>query len=234
MSYIGNNEIGKMWLGNIEIDEAYLGSTLVYERVPDPSEYVQSGLVMHLDGIDKGQTSGRWESLVGSTYYTLTSASTSETKSVLMNGEGCITATNGTNTSSAGTIEVCAHYFTSGSGIIIHGAATNRLCFTVASNGYSFFNSGASNTWGVTKVPLFTCSMNGSRCMINGITGGTLITNTWGNVSDTIGGRGSGTNRYYANVRIYSIRKYNRVLTEQEMLHNQRIDNKRFGLGLTI
>ena len=62
---------------------------------PPTYSYVTDGLVMHLDGINKGQTSGRWESLVGSTYYTLNSHSTSEANAVVMDGAGVLTGTNG-------------------------------------------------------------------------------------------------------------------------------------------
>ena len=34
--------------------------------------------------------------------------------------------------------------------------------------------------------------------------------------------------------RRYSILKYNRILTENEMLHNQWVDDTRFNLGLNI
>lgn len=245
MSKIGSISIGQMFLGSVEIAKAYLGSVLVFQKdgptppTPDPgdiSNYVQDGLVMHLDGIDKGQTSGRWTSLVGSTYYTFTTHSTSETNAVLMDGAGVITATSGTSVSgTAGTIEVCAQYLgTAGSAIVLNGSASARLCFIISANGYCFKNSGGSNQWNRTKSALFTCSANTTRCMLNGVVGGTKVTNNWSSYSDTIGGRSSGTNRYYANIRIYSIRKYNRILTEAEMLQNQKVDNARFNLGLTI
>ena len=37
MSYIGNNELGKIFLGNVEIDKAYLGNDLVFSS--GPSQY---------------------------------------------------------------------------------------------------------------------------------------------------------------------------------------------------
>lgn len=232
-------------MGPIEIAKAYLGPTLVFQKsgstppTPDPgdiSNYVQDGLVMHLDGIDKGGVSGRWTSLVGSTYYTLTSHSTSETKAIVMDGAGVLTATSGTSVSgTTGTIEVCAQYLGSaGSAIILNGSASAQLCFIIGGAGYAFKNARGSNQWNVTKQSLFTCSLNATRCMLNGVVGGTKTTNNWTSYSDTIGGRSSGSNRYYANVRIYSIRKYNRLLTAEEMLQNQKVDNARFGLGLTI
>lgn len=202
----------------------------------DLSNYVQDGLVLHLDGINKGGTSGRWSSLVGSEYYTLTSHSTSETNAILMDGSGEITSTNTVSVDSAsGTVEVCAQYLGTGSSVIIYGL-DGKLCFCIGSTGYAFGNGSTNNLWQVTKQELFTCSMNSSRCVLNG-----SVTGTKGNVSwnstlnyNCIGGRAAYANHYYSNVRIYSIRKYNRILTEAEMKQNQQVDNARFNLGLNI
>ena len=34
MSYIGNNELGRLFLGNVEIDKVYLGNDLVFDSGP--------------------------------------------------------------------------------------------------------------------------------------------------------------------------------------------------------
>ena len=203
---------------------------------PTPSWYVSAGLVSHFDGIDKGNTSGRWESLVGSAYYTLNTHSTAETNAVVMDGAGVITGTNRVSIGGkAGTIEVCAQYLGSATScIVLNGSASGQICFIIGAAGYGFCVNGGSNQWNTTKVALFTCSANNDRLVLNGVNGGTKATNNWSSYSDTIGGRASGSNKYYANIRIYSIRIYNRLLTEAEMLQNQRIDNTRFNLGLTI
>ena len=241
MSYLGTDKIGKMFLGDTEIAKAYLGTDLVFAKgggptPPAPSGYVTDGLVAHFDGIDKGNTSGRWESLVGSAYYTLNTHSTVETNAVVMDGAGVITGTNRVSIGGkAGTIEVCAENLAApGSAIVLNGSASGQICFIIGAAGYGFCINGGSNQWNVTKVDLFTCSLNKDRCMLNGTVTGTIATNNWSSYSDTIGGRASGSNRYYANIRIYSIRMYNRLLTEAEMLQNQREDNTRFNLAMTI
>jgi len=244
MSYIGTTEIGKMFLGSVEIDKAYLGNDLVFSNdgaTPvnpgDISNYVQDGLVLHLDGIDKGATSNRWSSLVGSTYFTLTSHSTSESNAVLMDGSGALSATNPVKTTmTAGTIEVCCNVFSTGSCAIYYGPS-NSLAFVIGGAGYTFGMASSSNQWNVTKASLFTASANNDRFVFNGVATGTKASNSWtanGSNVYTIGGRASGTNRYYANARIYSIRIYSRKLTEAEMLNNQKVDNARFNLGLNV
>lgn len=201
----------------------------------DLSNYVQDGLVMHLDGINKGGVSGQWTSLVGSTYFTLTSHATSEAKAILMDGAGRLTATNPVNPAyNVGTIEVCADYLGSGTGIIYFDK-TNGLAMIYAGAGYAFCVRTSSNQWNVTKASLFTASANNTRFMLNGVAGGTKATNSFGgNTAGTfIGGR-STSNYYYAKVRIYSIRIYNRQLSEAEMLQNQKVDDARFNLGLGL
>ena len=203
---------------------------------PTPLSYITDGLVAHFDGIDKGSDSTKWTSLVGSAYYTLNTHSSVETNAIVMDGAGVITGTNRVSIGGkAGTIEVCAQYLgTAGSAIVLNGSASGQLCFIIGGAGYGFCVNGGSNQWNTTKVALFTCSANNSRCMLNGTVVGTKATNNWTSYSDTIGGRASGSNKYYANIRIYSIRMYNRLLSEAEMLNNQKVDNIRFSLGFSI
>ena len=45
---------------------------------------------------------------------------------------------------------------------------------------------------------------------------------------------GGGASKHPFNGHIYSIRFYNRKLTQAEQLHNQQVDNLRFNLELTL
>ena len=238
-----------MSFGSTKIGGAKYGNTLVFQpgEPPTPvdpsdiSNYVQDGLVLHLDGIDKGETSSRWTSLVGSEYYTLNTHSTKETNAVVMDGAGLIKATNSVSVDyTSGTIEVCAQLLTTiTENVVVCFGPSGKLAFCMGPNGYYFAvaPAGSNILWSITPQALFTCSMNSLRCLLNGVSGGTLTTASWSaNVSyNTIGGRdGYPTSPRYANVRIYSIRKYNRQLTQAEILKNQRTDNARFNLGLNI
>lgn len=202
---------------------------------PTPTpEYITDGLVAHFDGINKGDESTKWKSLVGSHYYTLNANVTVEDNAIVTSGSGVITGTNRVSVGGkAGTIEVCGENL-GGSGILLNGSASGQICFMIMAAGYTFCVNGGSNQWNTTTQSLFTCSANNNLCVVNGVTGGTKATNNWSSYSDTIGGRASGSNRYYSKVRIYSIRIYNRLLTEAEMINNQKVDNARFNLGLTI
>lgn len=207
------------------------------EVTGDIRNYIQDGLVMHLDGINKGETSGRWSSLVGNSYATLTSHSTSNDDNIQMDGSGCLTVTNAVTTSySSGTIEVCCDVSSSGTSIIYWGL-TSKMAFIISSGGgYSFGITSSNNQWNPTEMATkFTASANSTRFMLNGVSGGTLTNNNWTGIdSTTIGGRGGNSSHYYATAKIYSIRIYNRKLTYEEMLHNQKVDNARFNLELTF
>lgn len=243
MIKLGNNSIGKIYLGSNPIGKAYLGSNLVFNKGESPmpdagdiSNYVQDGLVLHLDGINKGATSGRWTSLVGNAYCVLTTHSTSESNSILMDGAGYLTVTNPVTTGySSGTIEVCAVNGNTNTTAFYYGTS-GRLSFMLSGAGYCFGVTSSNNQWSTDKVAKFTASANSSRLMVNGVVGGTLSSNNFADASaTTIGGRaGTGGSRYYVDGRIHSIRIYNRQLTEAEMLQNQKVDDARFGLNLNI
>ena len=77
--------------------------------------------------------------------------------------------------------------------------------------------------------------------MANSINIGKLLNNTdyWdpnnGTMRYRIGSSHAGTSaKNPFNGHIYSIRFYNRKLTQAEQLHNQYVDNLRFNLGLNI
>lgn len=206
------------------------------EVTGDIRNYIQDGLVMHLDGIDKGETSGLWSSLVGTSYATLNSHSISNEDNIEMDGAGCLTVTNAVSTSYlSGTIEVCCDNSSSGTAIIYLGLS-DKMAFTINSSGYSFGMTSSNNQWNPTEpASKFTASANSTRFMLNGVSGGTLSNNNWTALtSTTIGGRGGNNNHYYVTAKIYSIRIYNRKLTYEEMLRNQKVDNARFNLGLTF
>lgn len=239
----GNTTIGGMSFGSVKVGGASLGSQLVYRSGPGPdpgdlSRYVSNGLVLHLDGIEKGNTSGLWESLVGNAYYTLGEASTEETKSILMSGSGVILGTNVPAVAyREGTIECVYEYLSSGAGIVVY-AATNGIAFIKMETAACFGVASSINKWLCSSMPSSgVASINADRLFVNGANIGTSKTGegwSYGAATCPIGGRTAGTNRYYSNVRIYSIRIYNRLLTEAEMLKNQKVDNARFELGLNI
>lgn len=89
-----------------------------------------------------------------------------------------------------------------------------------------------------TSIKKGVTSLSLNNCISNGI----KITNyeSFGSFAPNSGNRFTIGYRQYSSVEmrllgeIYCIRMYNRTLTDNEILHNQRIDNRRFNLGLNI
>lgn len=210
---------------------------MMSQSAPTPTlGYIADGLVFHLDGIARGGETGKWKSLVGDSVFTLPTSFTEEINAVVTPGgtgsqNSAYPSVDTDVRSNIGTIEVCCEVLQTGSGCII-SANRGYLCFIVAGTGYTFdADSSVYNQWNVTKETLFTASASMTRFAYNGVITGTAAKNGWGGASERIGNMGVS---YGMKARIYSIRKYNRILTEYEMKYNQWVDDQRFNLGLGL
>lgn len=204
--------------------------------------YIENGLVLHLDGIDKGSTANAWTDLIGGHVFTKNNTSvTTNDDSFSFNGtSGCYLKNTDTLSFNylTHTIEACYHATnTSGSAILFETNVANNIMFgyynttkvIICTNGSSQPSAGhyfANNMYGV-----HTASVNASNALNNLTYQRTSVVNEFfsSSGSNTIGARTTGI---YFIGKIYSIRIYNRLLTIDEMRHNQMIDNKRFNLGL--
>lgn len=197
-------------------------------------EYIQDGLVFWLDGINKGDDPTRWTDLIGGKYFTLTAHSTANEDNVWFDGAGYITGSANVAVSyDTGTIEVCSNGNTSG--VIYIPAKNTYLSFLQGGAGYTIRPNQPSNCFSTTKVAKKSASFTWEYGLVNGKKLTTKVSNNWNpnTTKPSIGGRSNGTAYYYTG-KVYSIRIYNRKLTEKEMRHNQKVDNKRFKLGLKI
>lgn len=70
MSYIGNNEIGKVFLGDIEIDKAYLGDKLVFSSVPPRPKYTVTFYPSSYSGTSTSNPANGYTSETSTTYAT--------------------------------------------------------------------------------------------------------------------------------------------------------------------
>lgn len=202
-----------------------------------PSDYIQDGLVFQLDGIEKGSDNTRWTDLVGNKYFTLTSHSAAYDNYIRMDGSGYISQNSAAINvlATEGTIEVCVDR-EAGSVVYIPNVNT-YLSFMFGSGGFTIRPAQTSNqfTYGSNKTGKLTTSFNWNFGLVNGKKLTSKGNNNWNKNTSvaTIGGRNNGTAYYYTG-KIYAIRIYNRQLTEEEMRHNQHIDNVRFNLGLDL
>ena len=238
MSYIGTTKIGGVYLGSTGIAKAYLGTDLVFQKGSQPQpvqSYVTDGLVLWLDGIEKGGTS-EWVDKVGGHVFTNNGA-TFNNDHVAFDGDDFLTNTSFSPPSSgSGTIEVVYDNgaFGTASGMLFAGKTRSGLCFYVSSAKNVIFSIGAtSRNKLVATVARSSTSISNARRYENGVA---MRTNgsdycTGQNNTNHIGRRSTGN--YYTG-KIYCIRIYNRQITEAEMLENLAVDNSRFNLGLTL
>ena len=217
----------------------------------DDNGYVENGLVMFLDGLNKGPVGNVWESVVGNYDFNLYNCELAN-NGVVFNGSTsygqCMTAIP--NRPSDSTIEICIDLQPNNgysnefilsppedakSGNFLGASIGNNANYPICTG---FGNR--SNTRWYARTTKMTASLNDVRGFVNGSSAdiwnnvGSFSGNTTDN-GTTIGLRYYGTNKQ--NIfkgTIYAIRIYNRILTADEMKHNQRIDNERYGLGLVM
>lgn len=230
-------------------------------------DYVQQGLVLHLDGINKGKNADAWTDLIGGVDFPNHGATALE-NGWQFNGEDAYLGYANDPTKSldfiAGncTIEVAFYddminqqggTTNAGMALIFFGAnsakgSNDTNCAYITSvyaydekylNGMYVGNT--TNVWAdalIETIAPHTLSINKERAFDNELALSSLGKNHWDNIS---GGRTIGAKQHpstglgsFAKGKIYSIRIYNRILSESEMRHNQHVDNERFSLGLTL
>lgn len=216
-------------------------------------DYIQNGLVFHLDGIIKGTNEGKWTDLVGGVQWTNHGATSLENGWSFADGAYMLdNSTMGNYNYASCTVEMCIDSNTSNSTYFIFvGAGAGIVgCFVQSYQNKSWFTikpTSDGNYQGALSVkPLisgtgkFTISITGQR-------GGYGYWNGVKKSADTVAYSAASTAIIGKNVprttsgsefpftgTIHSIRIYNRILTNEEMLRNQIVDNDRFNLGLTI
>lgn len=244
--------------GSISIDSVTSDIVITASGIEqeDETDYVQNGLVLHLDGLNQGNTAGHWIDTVGNHDFVFEGGAnavsngveflTSDDDAAVCEDEYDIEYTQG-------TIEVC---FTPGPDFDTENRSffvtnkENQLCamYQTKTKNWIF---GIYKTAGKT-IPAkrilqdidftkpMTISENNDILIQNGVANN----NTLGNArlafddyhSMRVGSAKPNNTLWpsHAGATIHEIRIYNRKLTQSEMLRNQRIDNNRYNLGLTI
>lgn len=212
------------------------------EPILTDKSYIQDGLIFQLDGINKGSNVNAWTDLVGGIPFVYNQAATIKQNSVSLDGTNYLRPSTERTISTSyltSTIEVCANQGSNYGGVFISGT-NNSICFIRKSNGLTTglsTNNSRKRLTASGAIPntVYTASVNvNTFYIVNGISKSLSTTNEW--VKSTakyasIGGNGVG---FMGAMEIYAVRVYNRILTTDEVLYNQNIDNERFNLGLTI
>lgn len=249
---LGSTDISKVYLGQTEVTKAYLGSIEVYSSAPEPlPDYISDGLVLWLDGKLKGNTADAWTDLVGGIVFTQKSSGVIfNSDNVQFDGSNdkvLISSVTGSSdyipVNSVATLEICYNN-TSGKTnrcLFYAGNYNGALCFHISNTTDIKWGAGSSQAPNLahhTNQAKTTYSISRKRILENFVAQsfGTVNYITKGQTKIIVGGSGRNASNIYDvfNGKIYSIRIYNRQLTEEEVLHNQAIDNTRFNLGLTI
>ena len=206
--------------------------------------YIKNGLVFWLDGLNKGGTANAWTDRINPDiiFTNASNAAKEIAKGWSFNGAGGLT--NSTNSSywrddakvnvpDCSTIEIVYNGHNNKSQILF---ITNL--FTALS--FGFYANGKSLLIGYDNQAYTLPVVNGNRIVSANKTLALDCGQRLVKKSDTyyeteaVSSIGYRTNNNYFTGEIYSIRMYNRQLTDDEMLNNQRIDNERYELGLTI
>lgn len=205
--------------------------------------YTKNGLVLQLDGIDKGTSdTTKWVDLIGGIEFTevngvsmhngnhLTFFGTTYGQQMLV-GDKVVDFPASTHTVEA--VMICRTAGWQG----IFGSGSNGKVMLYQRTGIGLAMAGTKI--GVTeRLPLNIpniVSLTSERYMYNGEvfeypSSGALTRNY---VYPTIGSLETFQDYGFLG-DLFAIRIYNRHLTTEEMLHNQKVDNERFNLGLQI
>lgn len=223
----------RIFKGNTEILKIFKGMNLEWEKVipiPSADAYVQDGLVFQLDGIDKGNVEGAWVDRKAGRQFTLNNCIVNS-DNIEFNGTDSKAVYNqlldfGATT----TVEVV---FTREQvfGTIISSGDKIQLMALYKTSGYKHrFFSGNQATGMVFPDPttIHTLSIPTSGRPILDQIAQPKTSKDFYTVSDTNTYVGGGPS--YSKGKIYSIRIYNRNLTQTEMLKNQMIDIERFNI----
>lgn len=249
MSYLGTNKIDKVYLGNTEIAKAYLGSNLVYQNGPAVTiPYVTEGLMVYLDaiwnnGLGKHVSSTKtWKDLSGNGY----DATGNKTISFSDNYADLIRnssfSVNNLAVSGGITIELVASFTdrnTSyfgwgqwGKNAFFFGLA-NYNCLVRKSN-HSTQLLGSTYYGSTAGVPVHGClRFSGNKVELLGDLSlkGSVNSSDYPSLEYFDLNYKRDVNTRACPGHAYSLRIYNRALTDDELASNYAIDIQRFGFG---
>lgn len=256
MIKINNTDISDIRINDSSISKVMVRNTKVWPNSgPGPEDYIQNGLVFQLDGIDKGNNTGYWTDLIGGIGFLLHQNAVVNDNNVQFNNSPCVYDDNLTFTelnSYAGpwTIECCVYtnqYNSDFQFVIYPGKdAIGMICFQKNNNKYNIMVGGNSyhspvmqfdqvlpNTILIDTINHIESSIITREFVINK---DQYSANDHGgfqyNEYKTILGAQRADGSFPFNGKIYAIRIYNRMLTEEESLYNQQLDIERFNLDI--
>lgn len=196
-------------------------------------KYIEDGLIFWLDGINKGGDPSAWTDLVyGAKFPYNDTVVLNEDNVDFLNNTRVLNASPNypapATPLNASTIEVVCQYPYQ-TGLIYYSPSS--VAFGILGGNYILPNG---NTFSVreytaAKIYTFACASN-VQAFQNGLILAKGGGDNWGGAASyaQLGGR-QNTNTLYKG-KLYCIRIYTRLLSEEEVLHNFEVDKKRFNI----
>lgn len=201
--------------------------------VEPPPDYIQDGLVFHLDGADA--TTSTWIDKIGGIEFTMHNVTLDGKGGVVFNGSAYGNYPDTLDfPSSTHTIEVVLNKTeTFGLQVAFMINVSDKVAFGFGSNGkFIVTKSGDSNPRKTlnTGSGLATYSVINGNAYKNCALMSQRSVDTWFlRTGGTFVGSRSADNAFFKGT-IYQIRIYNRALTQQEIINNQTIDMQRYNI----
>lgn len=203
----------------------------------DTSGYVQDSILMWLDGIEKGGEAGVWKDKKGVNNFVSVGAVELE-NGWEFDGASHMECDGGTNytVTTGKTLEVCVEFYGNNDSEVVLITNSGGYAFYRKSTGYIFMTAGSDFPTGSNPDKLAAAKVcyakRGTGNYYNGVSvgspgNGRVYT---GNAVFYLGMTASGS--YPFKGKIHAIRLHNRLLTTEEILQNQQLDNIRFKLGI--
>lgn len=208
-------------------------------RDPFYCPYVKDGLIFWLDGIRKGDDPTVWEDLVSGIAFDMSGVTFTTNGVEFVAGSYGAYAGNIAVPWDVGTIEACVDYAPYQSTILSQKTYSPTPLSLIMGSGANvgYAQDGQNRPRGSATYGWKTISVNADLVVRNGTSVGFGVNDTWSANPDDytyLGIKKSNYSTYRFAGTMYSIRIYNRKLTEQEMIFNQSVDDSRFNLGLNI
>lgn len=247
----------KVFKGNTEILKIFKGMNLEWEKVipiPSADAYVQDGLVFQLDGIDKGNVEGAWVDRKAGRQFTLNNCIVNS-DNIEFNGTDSSAVDNDNYTLPTVpenyTIEVVL-YYGGGSGILTQNSTATSYGSPMMVSLYStaYYLTIGRKLYAVEALPenKYMCLQalaKGKTDSIQVNCNGDVLASRKGNDSiikndffaygrPSIGcvWTSSSDRAGQLSGKVYSIRLYNRLLTEEERYNNMVVDYMRFRIPI--
>ena len=247
----------KIFKGNTEILKIFKGMNLEWEKVipiPSADAYVQDGLVFQLDGIDKGNVEGAWVDRKAGRQFTLNNCIVNS-DNIEFNGTDSEAIDNNNykfpTVPENYTIEVVL-YYGGGSGILTQNSTTTSYGnpMMLSLNSTTNYLTIGRNLYAVEALPekKYMClqalakgsydevqvNCNGDVLATRQGTDSIIGNNkfTYGRASIGCVWISSSNKAGHLLGKVYSIRLYNRLLTEEERYNNMVVDYMRFRIPI--